>query len=136
MDVIYCIGGIAEEMIDYSYDLSSAIGQVRLFAGDTDQGGLNRTGGDRTRTDAEIARLLEQCGGDPHLAAAYLLEGKAAEYAAQASSVSQGTLRQDFRQRSVEMREMAKALRASAVTVGWNPPAYPDALWPEDKHGD
>ena len=112
-------------MIAFSYDVSNAIGQVRLYAGDTDASGLNRVGGDRTRTDDEIALLLAQQDNNPRIAAAALLESKAAEFASLASDITQGGLRQDFRQRSQRLFEAAIALRAVTATSAlpvWTPP--------------
>ena len=109
--------------IAFTYDVSTAIGQARLYAGDTDPEGLNRTGGDRTRTDEEVQYLLNQHGNDPRFAAAALLDAKAAEYASQAISVKQGGLSQDFRQRSWQLRQSADALRARSGSVAWNPPS-------------
>ena len=43
--------------IAFTYEPSTAIGLVRLYSGDMEPDGLNRTGGDRTRTDSEIAAL-------------------------------------------------------------------------------
>src|SRR5438445_10147414 len=114
--------------IAFTYDLSTAIGQARLYAGDTDPNGLNRTGGDRTRTDEEVSYLLSRTGSDARLAAASLLEGKAAEFAAQAIYVNQGSLAQDFRQRSLQLRECADALRALASIAVFNPPSQPATL--------
>ena len=111
--------------IAFTYDVSTAVGQVRLFAGDTDPDGLNRSGGDRTRTDEEIQFLLNQCGSDARLAAAALLESKAAEHASQAISIKQGALSQDFRQRSWQLRQSADALRAQAGTIAWNASSQP-----------
>jgi hypothetical protein len=111
-------------MIAFTYDLSTAVGQVRLFSGDNDPEGLNRSGGDRTRTDEEIAALLAQSGNCVRLAAAQLLEIKAAQYASQAMEIAQGSLRQDFRMRSRRLMEAAAALRASADAPPlWNPPS-------------
>jgi hypothetical protein len=85
---------------------------------------LNRSGGDRTRTDEEIAALLAQSGNCVRLAAAQLLEIKAAQYASQAMEIAQGSLRQDFRMRSRRLMEAAAALRASADAPPlWNPPS-------------
>lgn len=115
--------------IAFTYDLGTSVGQARLYAGDTDPAGLSRSGGDRTRTDDEITYLLGQNGGNPRLAAAAILEGKAAEFAALASNITQGSLRQDFRFRSRRMLEAAVALRGSAGAIaGWNAPANPDAF--------
>ena len=97
--------------IAFSYEIATATGQVRLYAGDTDGSRLNESGGDRTRTDAEIAFLLTQNGGDARAAAAELLEGKAAEYAQSASNTTQGHLKQDLTVRSTKCLEAAKALR-------------------------
>ena len=108
--------------IAFTYDLSTAVGQARLYAGDTDPTGLNRTGGDRTRTDEEIGFLLTQNGNDSRLAAASILESKAAEFASVSTAVRQGGLSQDYRQRSIQLVEMAARLRASGF-VGFNPPA-------------
>jgi hypothetical protein len=96
--------------IAFTYDVGTAVGQVRLYAGDTDAAGLNRTGGDRTRTDGEIEFLLAQNGNNVRAAAAELLEGRAAEYAQQAMVTEQGTLRQDLRVRSRRCLDVANAL--------------------------
>ena len=109
--------------IAFTYDLTTAVGQARLYGGDIDPNGLNRTGGDRTRTDEEVSYYLSRNGNDSRLAAAALLEGKAAEFASQAIYVGQGSLAQDFRQRGIQLREMADALRAGAAIVSWNPPS-------------
>lgn len=100
--------------IAFTYDLSTSVGQARLFAGDTDPAGLNRTGGDRTRTDDEVAAMLSMNGGDPRLAAAQLIEAKAAEFAVAATHIQQGTLRQDLRSRARQMLEAAAVLRANS----------------------
>ena len=100
-------------MIAFTYDVTTTIGQVRLYAGDTDPDGLNRLGGDRTRTDSEIQSLLDQQDSDPRLAAAALLESRAAEFASLATDISQAGLRQDFRSRSLRLLEAAGALRAA-----------------------
>lgn len=111
-------------MIAFTYDVNTAVGQVRLFAGDTDPDGLNRTGGDRTRTDDEISALLSLNGGSARMAAAQLMEIKAAEFAALATNIQQGSLRQDLRMRSQRLLEAAAALRAdSGEPNGWNPPS-------------
>lgn len=112
-------------MIAFTYDPNTAIGQVRLLAGDTDPNSLNKTGGDRTRTDAEIAALLAQYGNDIRLAAAALLDSKAAEFAALAIQTNDGTIYQDYRDRSWQMRQSATALRQAAGMPAWNPPAQP-----------
>ena len=112
--------------IAFTYDVGTAVGQVRLYAGDTDPEGLNRTGGDRTRTDEEILYLLSQNGNDARFAAAALLDSKAAEYASMAISVRQGGLAQDFRQRSWQLRQSADSLRARVGIVEWNPASDSD----------
>jgi hypothetical protein len=104
-------------MIAFTYDVGTLIGQVRLLSGDTDANGLNRTGGDRTRTDAEVQYLLGQNDTDPRLAAAELLESKASEFASLATVITQGGIRQDFRTRSVRLNEAAAALRNAAATT-------------------
>lgn len=104
-------------MIAFTYDVGTLIGQARLHAGETDAEGLNRTGGDRTRTDDEIRFLLTQNDNDPRLAAAALLESKAAEFASLATDVSQGGLRQDYRSRSLRLSEAATALWSAAQTT-------------------
>jgi hypothetical protein len=112
----------------FTYDVSTNIGQVRLYSGDTDADGLNRTGGDRTRSDAEIQALLDDHDENPRLAAAALLESKAAEFASLATDVTQGGLRQDFRTRSMRLIEAAAALRAgmsSAAMPLFNDPVRP-----------
>jgi hypothetical protein len=101
-------------MIAFTYDVGTLIGQARLHAGDSDPDGLNRTGGDRTRTDDEIQVLLTANEDDPRLAAAALLEAKAAEFASLATDITQGGIRQDFRSRSLRLAEAASALRAAA----------------------
>ena len=98
--------------IAYSYDMSTLVGGVRFYAGDTDPTGLNRTGGDRTRTDSEILFLLVQNSNDIRAAGAELLEARAAEYTQDAAKTAQGQLRQDFTARSSKCLEAAKALRA------------------------
>ena len=114
----------------FTYDLATEIGKTRLYSGDTDLAGLTRSGGDRTRTDEEIETLLNASGGDARLAAAALLEGKAAEFATQALFVQQGSLSQDLRERSRQLRDIASTLRAVAGLPAWNPPATPD-VFPE-----
>ncbi len=96
--------------IAFTYDVDSLVGQVRLYAGDTDANGLNRTGGDRTRTDSEILFLLKQNGNNVRASAAELMESRAAEYAQQAMVTEQGTLRQDLRVRSRRCLDVANAL--------------------------
>ncbi len=96
--------------IAFTYDVETPIGQVRFYAGDRDESGLNRTGGDRTRTDSEILFLLQQNGNNVRASAAELLEGRAAEYAQQAMVTEQGTLRQDLRVRSRRCLDVANAL--------------------------
>ena len=53
--------------IAFSYEIATATGQVRLYAGDTDGSRLNESGGDRTRTDEEIAFFADaerrRCAG-------------------------------------------------------------------------
>ena len=116
--------------IAFTYDLGTAIGKTRFYAGDTDGTGLTKTGGDRTRTDAEVAFLLVQEGNDPRRAAAALLENKAADYAQAAVKTEQGQLRQDFTQRSTQCLTLAKTLRgqsgslASSGTSGANEPLF------------
>ena len=117
--------------IAFTYDLSTSVGQARLYAGDTDPGGLNRPGGDRTRTDDEIAFLLTTNGGDARIAAAAVLESKAAEYAALASSIRQGSLTQDYRERSLQMRQAALQLRAVAGLPAFSGATSPDPLTPD-----
>lgn len=113
----------------YSYDLSTLIGQVRLLAGETDEAGLTRTGGDRTRTDSEINALLNLHSSDIRLAAAVLLEGKAAEFAQVATNITQGGLRQDFRVRSQRLLEAAALLRGSSgAPLVFNPAENAGAL--------
>ncbi|MGC8668556.1 MAG: hypothetical protein ACP5VE_10635 [Chthonomonadales bacterium] len=114
----------------FTYDLSNSIGKTRLYAGDIDPEALTRTGGDRTRTDAEIEALLLENGGDTRLAAAALLEGKAAEFASQALFVQQGSLSQDLRERSRQLRDIAATLRAVAGLPVWSPASSPD-VFPE-----
>jgi len=103
--------------IAFSYDVEMLVGQVRLYAGDTDGSGLNRTGGDRTRTDTEILFLLKMNGENVRAAAAELLEGRAAEYAQQAMVTEQGELRQDLRVRSRRCLDVANALWMRSQTV-------------------
>ena len=112
-------------MIAFTYDLTTAVGQARLYAGDMDPDGLNRTGGDRTRTDEEVSFLLSANGNDARLAAAALLESKAAEFASLASVIKQGSLSQDYRDRSRQMRESANQLRSITGTAAFNAPANP-----------
>jgi hypothetical protein len=115
--------------IEFTYDPATSIGSVRLLAGETDPTGLNAAGGDRTRTDAEIEALLAANDGDVRLAAAGLLETKAAEYAADATTITQGVLRQDFRERSRRMLEVAEALRAGiAPAPAFAEPSAPAAF--------
>ncbi len=112
-------------MIAFTYDAGTLVGQVRLYSGDTDADGLNRVGGDRTRTDDEVALLLAQHDNNPRLAAAALLESRAAEFAGLSTNITQGTLRQDYRQRSLRLLQAAEMLRASARASAlpvWNPP--------------
>src|SRR5262252_10794240 len=112
--------------IAFTYEVGTPVGQVRLYAGDTEGTGLNRTGGDRTRTDAEIQFLLAQNGNDVRAASAELLEGRAAEYAQQAFKSDQGALRQDFTARSSKCLEAARALRANiAGTIAQTAPDAP-----------
>ncbi len=100
--------------IAFTYDVGTPIGQVRFYAGDTDGTGLNRAGGDRTRTDAEVQFLLEQSDGDVRVAAGELLEGRAAEYAQAATSVTQGSMHEDLTQRARWCLAAAAVLRASS----------------------
>ncbi len=99
--------------IAFTYDIGTPTGQTRFYAGDTNGAFLNSTGGDRTRTDAEIAFLLKQNSGDVRAAAAELLESKATEYATAATSMTQGNLKQDLTARSGKCLDAAKALRAN-----------------------
>ncbi len=98
--------------VAYSYDVNTLVGGVRFYSGDTDPTGLNKTGGDRTRTDSEILFLLVQNSNDIRAAGAELLEARAAEYSQDAAKSAQGQLRQDFTVRSSRCLEAAKALRA------------------------
>lgn len=100
----------------FTYDVATNIGRVRLYAGDVDGSNLNATGGDRTRTDAEVLFLLQQNGSDVRAAAAELLEGRAAEYAASATRTDQGHLRVDLTVRSTKCLEAAAALRMNVVS--------------------
>lgn len=112
----------------FTFDVSTAVGLVRLYAGDADPNGLNMVGGDRTRTDAEIQALLDDCDQNPRLAAAALLESKAAEFASLAADVTQGGLRQDYRTRSTRLMEAAAALRSAMATAAvplFNEPTRP-----------
>lgn len=97
--------------IAFTYDPNLPVGQVRLLSGDTDPSSLNKTGGDRTRTDEEIGALLSLNGGNPRLAAAQLLEGKAAEYGASAIYTSDATSSSDLRSRCRRMLDTAARLR-------------------------
>lgn len=116
-------------MATFTYDLDTPIGQVRLLAGDTDADGMNRTGGDRTRTDEEIAVLIDASAGDARSAAALLLEGKAAEYAGLAVTVTEGNLRHDYRIRSRRMLEVAASLRSQTIGLpAWAKSANPGPL--------
>ena len=99
--------------IAFTYDMTTAIGQARFYAGDTNGANLSLSGGDRTRTDDEIAFLLTQNGNDVRAAAAELLESKATEYAQAATSVTQGKMREDLTARSGKCLEAARALRAN-----------------------
>ena len=99
--------------IAFTYDIMTPTGQVRFYAGDTSGAALNLGGGDRTRTDAEVAFLLVQNGNDVRASAAELLESKATEYALAATSTTQGNLRVDFTARSGKCLDAAKALRAN-----------------------
>jgi hypothetical protein len=115
-------------MVAFTYDVSTLVGRVRLIAGDTDADGLNRTGGDRTRTDSEIQALLDISDSDPQLAAAALLESKAAEFASYATDITQAGLRQDFRSRSLRLTQAAAVLRegrAATATPLFNEPTRP-----------
>ncbi|HZO90529.1 MAG TPA: hypothetical protein VFB38_19535 [Chthonomonadaceae bacterium] len=114
--------------IAFTYDISTPVGQVRFYAGDTDGTGLNRTGGDRTRTDAEIGFLLGQCNNDVRAAAVELLIARAAEYAQQAAHTEQGNLRQDYTARSSKCLEAAQAL--CAQILGPLKQAAPDSGMP------
>ena len=99
--------------IAFTYDITTPTGQVRFYAGDANGAALNLGGGDRTRTDAEIAFLLTQNGNDVRAAAAELLESKATEYATTATSTTQGNLKLDWTARSGKCLDAAKALRAN-----------------------
>ncbi len=101
--------------IAFTYDVATLTGQARFYAGDTDGTGLNRAGGDRTRTDAEVLFLLTQNGNDARLAAAELLEARAAEYAQEAGRTQQGNLRQDYTARSSKCLEAARSLRTNTT---------------------
>jgi hypothetical protein len=115
--------------IAFTYNPASLIGRVRLLSGDTDPAYLNSTGGDRTRTDSEIEALLDECSNDSRLAAAQLLEGKAAEFASQAMWVQQGSLQQDLRSRSGHMLKVAAELRSySAAPVLFQPAQTPNVF--------
>ncbi len=116
-------------MPDFTYDVLNLTGQVRLLAGDTDVSSISRTGGDRTRSDTEIGALLSLEGQDVRLAAAQLLEGKAAEFASLASLTVQGGIRQDYRVRSSRLLEAAKLLRSQGgAPVLFNAPLGADTL--------
>lgn len=115
--------------VEFTCDPATPVGRVRLLAGDTDAASLAAAGGDRTRTDAEIEALLAGADGDVQLAAACLLESRAAEYAADAVTVTQGTVRQDFRERSRRLLEVAGTLRAvRAVTPAFSEPSCAQAF--------
>ena len=101
--------------IAFTYDPASKVGQVRLLTCDTAAEGLNKAGGDRTRTDAEVTQFLVQNGNDVRAAAASLLESRAAEYAQAATLIEEGHLRQDVRARCGQCLAAAQALRK---TVG------------------
>ncbi len=98
----------------FTSNLSTKVGQTRFYAADTDGTGLNKIGGDRTRTDAEIGFLLLQNGNDPRRAAAAILENKAVEYAQAALKTEQGQLKQDFTQRSGQCLTLARELRGQS----------------------
>ena len=97
--------------IAFTYDPLTTIGLVRLLSGDTDEQGITRSGGSRTRTDSEIEALLLQGVNDPYLTAALLLEGRGAEYVQEAIHTTQGALSQDMRQRSKLCFDAAKSIR-------------------------
>ena len=103
--------------VSFTYDVNSPIGKTRLYAGDIDGAGLNKVGGDRTRTDAEVGFLLSDNGNDPRRAAAALLETKANEYSQAAVKTEQGQLKQDFTQRGLQCLAAAKNLRGQSGTV-------------------
>ena len=98
--------------IAFTYDIGTPTGQVRFYAGDANGANLNLSGGDRTRTDAEIAFLLTQNSNDVRAAAAELLESKATEYAQAAAKNAQGNLKQDLTARSGQCLDAARTLRA------------------------
>ena len=113
--------------IAFTFEIDTKVGQTRLYAGDTDGEGLNRTGGDRTRADSEIEFLLSQNAGDPRVAGAALLETKAAEYAQSAVQLEQGALRQNYLTRSSRCLEAAKALRdhsSGRIQTGRRTPTF------------
>ena len=113
--------------IAFTFEIDTLVGQTRLYAGDADGEGLNRTGGDRSRTDSEIEFLLTQNAGDARAAGAELLETKAAEYAQTAVMLGQGSLRQNYLTRSSRCLDAAKALRdrsSSPIKTGHRDPVF------------
>lgn len=100
--------------IAFTYNPTTPTGWVRMLAGDTNPEALNRTGGDRTRTDEEIGLLLQENDQNPRAAAAELLLIRAAEYAREAYLLEQGALRQDLRQRSEQCLKASQALQKRA----------------------
>lgn len=69
--------------MSYTYDLSSPVGLVRLYTGDTNDAGF-------VFSDAEMRDFLTRAGGSPHRAAALALTAIAASNRLMAMFVTNG----------------------------------------------
>jgi len=108
------------ELVPYTYDPGTAIGQVRERIGDTDfranQCGAKPSGGNFT--DDEISNALSRRGGDVDRAAADLCETLAIMWAGAGEQITVRGTPIYTTLKSGQYREMAKLLRRSKFTFG------------------
>ena len=96
--------------MSFTYNLSTAVGQVRLLIGDTDSTTA-------IFSDEELTALLSMQSGDLFMTAALALRRIAANKALLAKAVSAGNYSEDTRDMPKILMQLAKDLEAAAVNI-------------------
>lgn len=92
----------------YTYDLTEAVGKVRLYSGD------KHVQGEPIFSDEELTVFLDEEGGDVLLAAAQALDVIAADEALVQKVITTGDLTTNGAATAQALREQAKMLRSRA----------------------
>lgn len=93
---------------DFTYDLTTPVGKIRLLVSDTDSTAP-------VFTDTEITALYAMCGSNVRLGAAQALEAIAGNELLVAKVIKTLDLETDGAKVSAELRNLAKSLRERAA---------------------